>query len=91
MDKLKQLRQQIEQLDEEIIVAVAQRLDSARKVGEYKKVNHLSIFNGEVENNKMKLADDLAKRYSLDVNFVRSLLYLIINESCKEQAKIQNN
>jgi len=88
MDKLQQLRQQIEQLDEKIILAVAQRLDCARKVGEYKKIHNLSIFNSEVEDNKMELADELAQKFSLDKNFVRSLLYFIINESCKEQAKI---
>ena len=90
MDKLQQLRQQIERLDEKIIAVVAQRLDCAKKVGEYKKIHNLSIFNSEVEDNKMKLADDLARKNGLDANFVRSLLYLIINESCKEQAKIQN-
>ena len=90
MDRLEELRRALEVVDKQTVALVARRLELAREVGEYKKFNNLPIFNGEVEEHKMQRAATLAKKHNLDANFVRSLLYLIINESCKEQAKIQN-
>jgi len=45
MDKLKEYRQEIEKVDEQLIKLISQRMELSKKIGEYKKENNLPIFD----------------------------------------------
>lgn len=48
--KLKNYREAIDQIDDEIIELIDQRLELVKKIGTYKKENKLTILDGKREN-----------------------------------------
>jgi len=62
MDELKQLREEIDQIDEELLTLFLQRIEVVKKIGQYKKVNKLPIIDlvreqAVLTNKKIKLND----------------------------------
>lgn len=49
MDKLKELRDQIDGIDKDLLALFAQRMDVTRQVGEYKVANHLQVLDAQRE------------------------------------------
>ena len=56
---LKELRQQIDSIDDQLIALFAQRMEVASKIGAYKKERNLPVFVPERE--QEKLADVASK------------------------------
>lgn len=45
MNKLNQLRKQVDRVDNKIVILLNKRIKIVKKVGEYKKVNNLQIID----------------------------------------------
>lgn len=85
MADLKQLGEEIDITDWQLINLLAQRLALVKAIGEYKKEHSLPIIRPEVEEGRLALVQELAREEGMNVNFISALFYLIIAESCRVQ------
>jgi chorismate mutase len=77
-EQLAELRQQINQIDREIIIKLAARLEAARKIGEIKKANDLPITDAEREAELAKIHAEECQKLGLDESKINALFKLII-------------
>ncbi|MFA6297144.1 MAG: methyltransferase domain-containing protein, partial [Candidatus Paceibacterota bacterium] len=75
-------------IDEHLVRLLAIRIKLARQVAMVKIEAGEKIFRPSVENTRLKKTSRLAKKEGLNPNFLFSLLYNIIGESCKQQMGI---
>lgn len=89
-DTLSVLREQIDQLDDEIMQKLAKRMGISEKIGQYKKDNNVTILqvNRWEEIIATRLAMSLAM--GLSEEFTKDMLKLIHNESIQIQTKVMN-
>ncbi|MFY7964303.1 MAG: chorismate mutase [Chitinophagaceae bacterium] len=88
---LQKLRNQIDQLDDELIQMLSKRMQVADTIGEYKKANNIAIFQAErwndiltkayAKNNDLGLSDEFIKKYFEAVHI----------ESINHQNKVMNS
>ena len=90
-DELEQLRNVIDEIDDEVIQSLSMRMDIAERIGEFKKENKVTILQTkrweEIVNQRIKNGITL----SLSEEFIKGFLKLIHNESINKQYKIMNN
>jgi chorismate mutase len=90
-DELEQLRNVIDDIDDEVIQNLSLRMDIAERIGEFKKKNKVTILQAkrweEIVNQRIK--NGLALRLSEE--FIRGFLKLIHNESIRKQSKVMNS
>lgn len=76
MNELEKCREEIDEIDKQLMELFERRLEVAVKVAEYKEENNLPIYNGEresqvISNNVRRLKDDryeiLARRFLIGV------------------------
>jgi chorismate mutase len=90
-DELEQLRNIIDDIDDEVIQNLSLRMDIAERIGEFKKKNKVTILQAkrweEIVNQRIK--NGLA--LSLSEEFIRGFLKLIHSESIRKQSKVMNS
>ncbi len=90
-DRLAELRDLIDQLDEEIAQKLGARMDIAERIGEYKLAHQVAILQPErwdrIVRRQLKLADHLG----LDPAFVREFMDAIHRESIRRQSAVQGD
>jgi chorismate mutase len=89
--QLQKLRNQIDQLDDELIQILSKRMQIADTIGVYKKANNITIFQAErwndiltkayAKNNELDLSDEFIKKYFEAVHI----------ESINHQNKVMNS
>ena len=84
-DPLETLRERIRQLDQEVVVRVAERMDLARQVGEIKRRQKLSIVDYAQERDVLERARFLARERGLDPRVVEDLFAGLIRASVSAQ------
>ena len=89
-DTLSILREQIDQLDDEIMSKMASRMKISEKIGQYKKENNVTILQVNRWEEIVQTRVSLGKAMGMDVGFTRDLLRLIHHESIQVQEKIMN-
>lgn len=89
MDKLDELRLQIDNLDKEIIEKMALRQHIVEKVKEYKKINNMPVFDAKREEYLDRYHTELSKTHNLSIEFIKNLFKLIMNESKRIQNSIK--
>ncbi len=89
---IEQLGSRIGMVDHLILALVANRMNLALNVGSLKKSEDKIIYDRKREKNRLDTARYLAVNgLGLDDNFAHALLYMIIDESCKQQMiQVQN-
>jgi chorismate mutase len=91
VDKLEALRAQIDRIDNYMLEIMGERMDIARKIGEFKRDNGITILQtnrwDEIINDRIKKA---AKK-DLTEDFVKDMMEAIHQESIRHQTKIMNN
>lgn len=89
-DTLSLLRDQIDQLDDEIMLKMAARMKISEKIGEFKKQNKVTILQlnrwEEIVNTRV----EFGKALGISPGFMKHLLTLIHDESISIQNKIMN-
>jgi chorismate mutase len=89
-DRLHQLREQIDRLDDEIMQKMAARMHVSEKIGEFKRDCNVTILqvNRWEEIIRTRTAHGVAM--GLDEGFTRDLLRLIHHESIQVQERVMN-
>ncbi len=89
IETLDDLGARLKTIDRQLVFLLAKRMELALRVGSVKarekEKGKQVIFRQSVEDDRLQDARVLAKDFGLNPNFIHSLLYLIVNESCKQQ------
>jgi len=86
---LEALRAEIDECDRQIIRLLARRLDAVRKIGQYKAINKLPVFDKARE---AKLLADRKRQAAATANYsVEKLFEFLLEESRQIQAKMREN
>ncbi len=78
-NELDELRSQIDALDEQLLQILAQRMDSARRIGQYKKAAGIAPLDTERWQSLLEAQLSRAKSLHLSQEFI-SKLYELIHE-----------
>jgi chorismate mutase len=89
-DTLSILREQIDQLDDEIMSKLAARMKISEKIGQYKKENNVTILQVNRWEEIVQTRIALCKAMGLNEEFTSDLLKLIHHESIQVQTKVMN-
>jgi len=89
-DTLSLLREQIDQIDDEIMQKMAKRMKISEKIGQYKKENNVTILQVNRWEEIVQTRAALGKAMGLDEGFTRDLLRLVHHESIQVQTKVMN-
>lgn len=89
-NNLEQLRNVIDELDEELIYKFASRMNVVEKIGEYKKQNNVTILQLERWEQILKNRTLLAEKTGLSNDFIKKLLEIIHQESIRLQTEVMN-
>jgi len=89
-DTLSILRDQIDQLDDEIMSKLAARMKISEKIGQYKKENNVTILQVNRWEEIMQTRIALCRAMGLNDEFTSDLLKLIHHESIQVQTKVMN-
>jgi chorismate mutase len=90
VDKLAELRNQIDQIDDQIIQKISERMGIVEKIGHYKRDSGVTILQVGRWDEILQKRSDFAKALKLDLPFVGKLLELIHSESIRKQTEIMN-
>lgn len=89
-DKLAELRQQIDVLDDQILKQIGDRMKIAEKIGEYKRDNNVTILQVNRWDEIVQKRVQLAKALALGEDFTVKYLELLHNESIRKQNEVMN-
>ena len=79
-EELKVKRQQLDQLDLQIVDLLAKRFEITQKVGEVKAAYSLEALDGNRETEKLRSLKDYSAKFGLSGSLVESLFALIMKE-----------
>ncbi|MFY7901256.1 MAG: chorismate mutase [Chitinophagaceae bacterium] len=88
---LEKLRQQINQLDDELMQILSARIKVAEKIGQYKKDNNITILQTNRWNEILDRAYTNAEKLGLSKEFVTKYFDAVHMESINHQNKIMNS
>ncbi|MDB5029884.1 bifunctional 3-deoxy-7-phosphoheptulonate synthase/chorismate mutase type II, partial [Mucilaginibacter sp.] len=89
-DKLSQLRNDIDKIDDLIIQKMAERMKIAEQIGTYKKDNNITILQVNRWEEILTKRINYGKALKLSPDFTEKLLELIHSESIRKQTEIMN-
>ena len=90
LNHIDDLRQSIDELDDELLALLGKRMDIAAQIGEYKKRNNISILQTSRWNEIMEQSLKKASAHQLSEPFTNILLRAIHQESIDRQEKVMN-
>lgn len=90
INHLEELRSKIDFLDEQIIEKISSRMAIAKKIGEYKKENNMTILQLERWKKIIHDRSTMGKSTGLSEEFVLEMLKLIHQESIRIQTETMN-
>jgi len=88
---LEKLRQQINQLDDELLQVLSTRMKVAQKIGEYKKNNNITILQTGRWNEILDRAVSKGNKLGLSDDFVTKYMDAVHMESINQQNKVMNS
>jgi chorismate mutase len=88
---LEKLRQQINQLDDELLTLLGQRMKIAESIGQYKKENNITILQTKRWNSILDRACKKGEKFGLSRDFITSYLDAVHMESISHQNKVYNS
>jgi len=87
---LTQLREQINQVDDELLLLIGQRMKLADKIGEYKRENNITILQTNRWNEILDRAYNKGEKLGLSKEFIVRYFDAVHMESINHQNKIMN-
>ena len=88
---LEHMRQQIDQLDDELLELLGQRMKIADKIGGYKKENNITILQTRRWNEILERASRKREKLGLSKEFVQKYFDAVHMESISHQNKVFNS
>jgi chorismate mutase len=89
-DKLVELRQKIDKIDDVLIQKLGERMAIVEKIGEFKRDNKVTILQVNRWDEILKKGTAFARALKLDLNFTEKFLELVHGESIRKQTEIMN-
>lgn len=90
VDKLAELREKIDKIDDILIQKLGERMAIAEKIGEYKRDNKVTILQVNRWEEILKKGNAFARALKLDLGFTEKFLELVHGESIRKQTEIMN-
>ncbi|MBX2961839.1 MAG: bifunctional 3-deoxy-7-phosphoheptulonate synthase/chorismate mutase type II [Cyclobacteriaceae bacterium] len=90
INQLEALREKIDHMDQELIEVLSTRMKLTEQIGDYKKENHVTVFQLERWNEIMRTRPEWARLAELSPEFIRELYKIIHDESIRIQTEIMN-
>lgn len=91
LNKLDNLREQINQFDEELISLVSNRMNVAKEIGEIKKKHNITVLQSSRYNEIIERAVKKGEKLDLSKDFITAYIEAIHIESIRIQNSIQIN
>jgi len=91
VDKLAELRKQIDKIDDLLLQKLGERMKIVEKIGEYKRDNQVTVLQVNRWDEILKKGTAFAKALKLDEHFVEKFLELVHGESIRKQTEILND
>jgi chorismate mutase len=88
---LEDLRQQIDKFDDELLTIIEERMKVAEKIGEYKKINNITILQPDRWQEILNKVLEKGKNRDLSDDFLIGLFKAIHQESINKQTRIMND
>jgi chorismate mutase len=88
---LENLRQQINQLDDELMQILGQRMKVSEKIGQYKKDNNITILQTNRWNAILERAFQKGDKLGLSKEFITKYFDAVHMESINHQNKVMNS
>jgi chorismate mutase len=88
---MEKMRQQINQLDDELLQIISQRMKVAEKIGQYKKENDITILQTSRWNEILERAFIKGEKLGLSKEFIANYFDAVHMESISHQNKIMNS
>ncbi len=88
---MEKMRQQINQLDDELLQLIGQRMKVADKIGQYKKDNNITILQTNRWNAILERAYERGEKLGLSQEFITKYFDAVHMESINHQNKIMNS
>lgn len=88
---MEKMRQQINQLDDELLQIISQRMKVAEKIGQYKKENNITILQTVRWNEILEHAFMKGDKLGLSKEFITNYFNAVHMESISHQNKIMNS
>ena len=89
--KIDLLRDQIDNIDEEIYTLLANRMKVAEGIGKYKKENNMTILQPKRWSEIIERGKEFAEKFDLSEDFILKYLQSIHEESINKQDRIMRN
>jgi chorismate mutase len=86
--ELDHLRQEIKNIDDEVIEMLANRMKIAQEIGKYKKDNNITIYQSKQWSEKLERYSKIAEAHGLSETFIKKFLESVHLESINQQEKI---
>lgn len=90
MDKIGNIRKDIDRVDKVIITALAERMGYMPEIAKHKKKNNIPVFQEKREQEIMKRILKMAKEHGLDESFAEEIFLSILNEAKRIQQEVIN-
>lgn len=90
LNALANLREQINQVDDELLLLLGRRMKISQQIGEYKKANNITILQTNRWNEILESVLDKGTRLDLSHEFIIKYLEAIHLESINHQNKVMN-
>lgn len=89
--RLAELRSQIDEVDEQLMLLIAKRMDVVKAIGEYKKENGLTILQLERWKEIVETRTEIGSKLGLSNHLLSDYLELIHKASIRLQSRIMND
>ncbi len=90
-ENLTLLRQQIDQIDNDLLETLAKRMRVSREIGQYKKEHRMPVVQANRYNDIIRTRVTLGQEMGMDENFMRTILLAIHDESVRQQIEVLND
>lgn len=87
--QLEVIREQIDEVDREILEILSRRMSLVEKAGEYKRLNNVAVFQMERWKKVFETRPEWAEALRLNPEFAKDLFQLIHTESIKKQTEVK--
>jgi chorismate mutase len=89
-DKLSELRNNIDKIDDLLIQKISERMKIAEQIGNYKKDNNITILQVNRWDEILNKRINYGKALNLNADFTEKLLELLHTESIRRQTEVMN-
>lgn len=90
-ENLALLRQQIDQIDNELLEVLGKRMRVSREIGQYKKEHRMIVVQAGRYNDIMRTRVKLGEEMGMSAEFMKTILLAIHDESVRQQIEILND